>query len=139
MSKNVETFMAAHKAFNRRDLDAAVKHFAADVVYHDSPRGLTFKGPKAFKEFMQGWVTALSNCEVFEPKYHDAGDTVIAEFIGRGTNDGPLGPFPKTGKPLKLQICEVMHFNKKGEIIGGTNYYDQMSMLVQLGHAQAPK
>jgi steroid delta-isomerase-like uncharacterized protein len=139
MSKNVETFMAAHKAFNKRDFDGAVKHYAADAVYHDLPRGLTFKGPKAFTEFMQGWVTAMSNAEVFEPKYHDAGDTVIAEFVGRGTNDGPLGPLPKTGKPLKLHFCEVFQFNKQGQIVDGKVYYDQMSMLVQLGHVQPPK
>lgn len=138
-SKNVETLSAAHKAFNKREFDAVVKVMSEDVHYHDRARGVSFKGHGGFKEFMQGWVTAMSNAEVFEPKYIDGGDTVVAEFIGRGTNDGPLGTLPKTGKQLTLNFCEVIRFNERGQIVSGAVYYDQLSMMIQLGHAQPPK
>jgi steroid delta-isomerase-like uncharacterized protein len=138
-SKNVETFRAAHQAFNRRDFDAVVATMAENITYQDRARNVTFRGRTGFKEFMQGWVTAFSNAEVFEPQYIDAGNVVIAEFIARGVNDGSLGPLPATGKQGNFPYCEVMRFNDKGQIIAGAAYYDQLSIMVQLGHAQAPQ
>lgn len=134
-SKNLETFRAAHHAFNNRDFDAVLNLMAEDFTYQDRARGVTFRGRSGFREFMQGWVTAFSNAEVSEPKYSDAGTTVVAEFVGRGTNDGPLGPLPKTGKHMKVPFCEIMRFNEKGQIASGAAYYDQLSIMAQLGHA----
>ena len=51
----------------------------------------------------------------------------------RGTNDGPLGPFPATGKEWTLPICEMWHFDADGRVVGGEIYYDQVSLLTQLG------
>ena len=138
-SRNVETFRAAHQAFNRRDFDAVVTAMAENVTYEDRARNATFRGRAGFKEFMQGWVTALSNAEVSEPTYIDAGDVVVAQFTGRGTNDGPLGPLPATGKQLNLAFCEIIRFDDKGQIVSGALYYDQLSLFTQLGHAQAPQ
>ncbi len=112
---------------------------AEDLAYHDRALGATFTGRDGFREFMQGWVTAFSNAEVSEPNYIDAGDRVIAEFIARGVNDGPLGPLPKTGRQINLHMCEVMRFDDKGQIVSGNIYYDQLSMMTQLGHAQPAK
>jgi steroid delta-isomerase-like uncharacterized protein len=136
-SRNVETYRATHQAFNRRDFDAVVNSMAEDVSYHDRARDITFRGRTGFKEFMQGWVTAFSNSEVTEPVYIDAGDTVVAQFVGRGVNDGPLGPLPATGKSMTFHLCEVFRFNDAGQIVSGAIYYDQLSIMVQLGHAQA--
>lgn len=135
-SKNVETFRAAHRAFNQRDFEAVVNVMTEDVIYQDCARGVTFEGRSGFRQFMQGWVAAFSNAEVSEPKYSDAGNTVVAEFVGRGTNDGPLGPLPKTGRSIRVPFCEIMTFNEKGQIVSGAAYYDQLSILIQLGHAQ---
>jgi steroid delta-isomerase-like uncharacterized protein len=137
-SKNVETFMKAHKAFNERDFDAAADAFRDDAVYWDTSRNVQFRGKKEFIEFMRGWTSVLSNAEVHEPKYIDGGDTVIAQFIGRGVNDGSIGPLPPSGKELTLPFCEIMHFDKNGKVVRAEMYYDQLSMLTQLGHIKAP-
>ena len=136
VSKNVEAFRAAHQAFNRRDFDAVVNLLTEDFSYEDRPRGVTFTGRTGFREFMQGWVAAFSNATVSEPTYIDGGKIVVAEFVGRGTNDGPLGPLPATGRPMNVRFCEIMRFNDQGQIVSGAAYYDQLSMMVQLGHAQ---
>lgn len=138
-SRNVETYMAAHRGFNVRDFDAVVKLMAEDVIYHDRARDTTFRGRAGFKDFMQGWVASFSDAQVSEPTYIDAGDTVIAQFVGRGVNDGPIGPLPATGKPMKFEYCEILRFNDKGQVVSGDAYYDQLSILVQLGHAAVPQ
>src|SRR5437764_14508752 len=128
-SKNVETFRAAHDAFNRRDFDAYVSKMAPSFTYRDHARGVTFSGPEGFKEFLKGWATAFSNAQVTEPTYNDAGQTVIAEFTGRGKNDGALGPLPPTGRSMALPFCEIMRFDTQGRIVEGAAYYDQMTIL----------
>lgn len=133
-NRNVDTFKAAHQAFNKRKFDAVLEVMSDDIMYEDYPRGVTHRGRKAFKEFMQSWVSGFSNAEITEAKYIDGGDTVVAEFIARGTNDGSLGPMPKTGKTISLRMCEIVKFDAKGKIVSGRTYYDQATMMAQLGH-----
>jgi steroid delta-isomerase-like uncharacterized protein len=135
--RNVETVRAAHQAFNRRDFDAVVNSMTEDVSYRDQARDVTYNGRAGFREFMQGWVTTFSNASASGATYIDAGDTVVAEFTGTGVNDGPLGPMPATGRSVKFAICEVFRFNGEGKIVSGAIYYDQMSIMTQLGHVQA--
>lgn len=137
--KNVETCIAVHRGFNARDFDAVVKLAAEDLVYNDRARGITFRGRAGFKDHMNSWVAALSNAEVTEATYTDAGNAVVAQFVGRGLNDGPLGSLPPTGKRINLPFCEIFRFNDAGAIISGEAYYDQLSILIQLGHAKAPE
>jgi hypothetical protein len=33
-------------------------------------------------------------------------------------------------------MCEIIRFDAEGRIVSGGIYYDQLSMLTQLGHAQ---
>jgi steroid delta-isomerase-like uncharacterized protein len=134
-SRNVEILAASHEAFNRRDFDAIANIMTEDVVYHDRARGVVFRGREEFKQFLQGWATAFSDARVSEPTYIDAGDMVVTEFRGRGTNDGPMGPLPPTGKQLDCPFCEMFRFNAKGQIVSGGIYYDQLTIMMQLGHA----
>ncbi len=135
-SKNVETYRAAHHAFNTRDFDSCLRLMSEDLVYQDNPRGVTIRGREGFRRFMEEWATAFTNAEVSDPVYIDAGDTVVAEFVGRGVNDGSFGPFPPTGRQMRVPFCELFRFNDKGEMVSGGIYYDQLSILTQLGHMQ---
>ena len=136
-SKNVETFRTAHQAFNRREFDLVASMLSEQFTYEDRARGTTFKGRQGFKEFMQAWATAFSNASVTEPVYIDGGDVVVATFIGTGTNDGPFGTLLPTRKAMTLRFCEMMRFNPAGQIVSGEIYYDQLSLLSQLGVAAA--
>jgi steroid delta-isomerase-like uncharacterized protein len=137
-SRNVDTYRAGHEAFNRRDFDAMVKEYAERISWTDRARGITFATPEEFKdEFLGGWIQASSDCQVTDARYTDAGEMVVSRFTARGTNDGPLGPFPATGKEWMLPICEIWHFDD-GRVVGGEIYYDQASLLAQLGLLPEP-
>jgi steroid delta-isomerase-like uncharacterized protein len=138
-SSNVDTHRAGHEAFNRRDFTAMVARYADHITWTDHARGLTFETPEAFEsDFLQGWVQASSDCRVTDTRYTDAGDMVVARFTAQGTNDGPLGPFPATGRTWSLPICEMWHFDATGRVVGGEIYYDQATLLTQLGHLPQP-
>jgi hypothetical protein len=101
--------------------------------------GRTFTTPEEFRDdFLPGWVRASSDIRITDPSYLDAGDAVVARFTCRGTHDGPLGPFPATGKALALPLCELWHFDAGRRVVGGDLYYDQVSLLMQLGLMPQP-
>jgi steroid delta-isomerase-like uncharacterized protein len=135
-TKNTETAWALFESFNSRDFDANLRLAADDVVCEDRATGAILKGRSGFREFMQEWVNSFSNGECVELELIDAGDIVVAEFIGRGVNDGPLGPLPASGRQMNHRFCEVLRFNEQGQLVSITLYYDQLSLLAQLGHGQ---
>ncbi|HKA95207.1 MAG TPA: nuclear transport factor 2 family protein [Streptosporangiaceae bacterium] len=138
-SSNVETHRAGHEAFNHRDFEAMTKHYADSIAWTDHSQGRTFRTPQEFKEdFLPGWVTASSDIRVTDNRYIDAGQTVVCTFNVVGTHDGPLGPFPATGNELTLPLCEMWHFDSGGQVVGGDLYYDQVSLLTQLGLMPQP-
>lgn len=137
MSKNTEMVAALHQAFNRRDFATLSAGLAEDAVYVDAPRNVTARGRGQVLEHLMGWVHAMSNAEVAEARYVDAeGGVVLAQFTGRGKQDGPLGPFPPSGKSTQLPFCEVVRVAADGKITQITAYYDQISLLAPLGHVK---
>jgi ketosteroid isomerase-like protein len=58
--------------------------------------------------------------------------------MGRGTNDGPMGPGNAvTGKRMDMPFCEILRV-QDGRVVSGEIFYDQLTMLTQLGLAEAP-
>jgi SnoaL-like polyketide cyclase len=70
------------------------------------------------------------------PEYIDAGDIVVVQFTAVGTNDGPFGSTTPTGRKMSLRFCEICHFDKEGRMLSGGCYYDEYTLLTQLGHIQ---
>jgi steroid delta-isomerase-like uncharacterized protein len=138
-ASNLEIHRTGHEAFNQRDFEAMTRHYADRISWTDRATGWTFRTPREFRDdFLTGWVTAASDIRITEPRYLDAGRTVVCTFTVVGTHDGPLGPFPATGRRFALPLCELWHFDVGGRVVGGDLYYDQVSMLTQLGLLPEP-
>ncbi|HET7516894.1 MAG TPA: nuclear transport factor 2 family protein [Actinomycetes bacterium] len=138
-ASNVASHRAGHEAFNRRDFEAMTSQYADSITWTDQARGLTFRTPREFRdEFLAGWVQASSDIQVTGPRYLDAGQTAVCTFTVTGTHDGPLGAFPATGRAFTLPLCELWHFDPSGRVIGGDLYYDQVSLLTQVGLLPQP-
>lgn len=45
---------------------------------------------------------------------------------------------PATGKHVELPYLEIYHFNAEGKVSSGRAYFDQLTLLAQLGHSQVP-
>ena len=138
-SRNVKTYRAGNEAFNQRDFVAMTRQYAASITWTDHSQGRTFRTPRDFTDdFLPGWVRASSDIRITGPRYFDAGQTVGCTFTVTGTHDGPLGPLPATGKEFTLPLCEMWHFDSGGRVVGGDLYYDQVSLLTQLGLMPRP-
>ncbi len=138
-SRNVETYRAGHQAFNQRDFEAMTRRYIENITWIDHAQSRTFKTPQEFRdEFLAGWVRASSDIRITDPRYIDAGNTVVCTFTVIGTHDGPLGPFPASGREFTLPLCEMWHFDSSGRVVGADLYYDQVSLLTQLGLLPQP-
>jgi steroid delta-isomerase-like uncharacterized protein len=137
---NIDKYRSAHQAFNRRDWTGLVQNFAADFEYTDQARGVTLKGPQEFVDYLRtNWVAAFSDAAITEVGYIEAAGHLVAHFTCAGTNDGAFGPMPRTGRRIAAPCCEIMRFNAAGKIVSGSLYYDQVTILVQLGHMEPPR
>lgn len=137
-SSNLEAARAVFEGFNRRDLDAAAAGLAEGSILRDHPSGRTFTGAAAYKEFLSGWIKAFSDGKLTLLSYYDGGDAVACEGTYVGTNDGPLGPLPATGRRASLPFSAVWRFDAQGRIAEQEAYYDNLGLMVQLGHAEPP-
>ena len=136
---NTDTYRAGHEAFNQRDFEAMTRRYADSITWTDRAQGRTFTTPQEFRDaFLAGWVGASPDIRIIDAHYMDAGRTVVSTFSVVGTQDGQLGPFPATGKGFTLPLCEMWHFDSGGRVVGGDLYYDQVSLLTQLGLMPQP-
>jgi ketosteroid isomerase-like protein len=113
-----------------------VSNAVKGLAYMDHGRNITLNTRDKFREWTEGWAKAFSDGRITNSQYIDAGDIVVAQFTAEGTNDGPLGSLKPTGRKMSLAFCEICHFDKDGRVVSGGCYYDQYTLLTQLGHIQ---
>jgi len=135
-SKNVEKVRSAHESWNRRDFQGVIREAAEGLTYTDQGRNLTLTGRDKFREWTEAWAAAFSDGRITNARYIDAADTVVTQFTVEGTNDGPFGPLPPSGRRISVAFCEVCKLDKDGRVVSGSCYYDQYTLLTQLGHVQ---
>jgi steroid delta-isomerase-like uncharacterized protein len=133
-SKNVETVRAAHESWNRRDYEGVVRNMTEGVIYTDHARSQSFNTKQRFREWSESWAKALPDGKITNANYIDAGDTVVVQFTATGTNKGPFAGLQPTGRRVTFPFLEVWHFDKSGRMVSGNAYYDQYTILTQLGH-----
>ena len=69
---------------------------------------------------------------------HHADDAVLVEAVVRGTHKGPLQSLPPTGREFELPILAIFVFEGDDNLVCERVYFDQMTVLRQLGIARDP-
>ena len=134
-----QTHREFQAAFNRRDWDVAMRTLAPDTTYTDHARRETMRGPDEIVTYFQSFIDGFSDAHVDDATYHHVGDVSISQFIGKGTQDGALGPFSPSGRWAETPYCEILRFDDQGRVVTGELYYDLFSMLVGLCHLPSPE
>jgi steroid delta-isomerase-like uncharacterized protein len=137
VQSTADAAFALFEAWERRDWDAVAGLVADDVRFADHPTGRTLDGRSQFLEWFESWAEACPDSTV-SPTVLAAGDDAVVQGVWRGTNDGAFGPFPATGRRVELPFVNVAHGDGAGRIARGEAYYDQLGLLVQLGHMEPP-
>jgi len=130
---NIQAALENIEAFNTGDWDRLKKCLSSNVVYEDIPSRRQLQGVGRFVEEYQTWKSAAPDCKGTVLRTFVSGDTVIVEVNWRGTNTGPLGAQPPTGKVWDINGCQVITI-ENDKVKELHQYYDMFSLLQQLGH-----
>jgi len=132
----------ALEIWNEGNLDLVDDFYSPDYVRHHVDMYEDIKGIDAYKQ----WIT---NTRTIFPDFNvtQEGDTIfkddkiVLRWIAEGTNTGPLnmpiGTFPSTGKKVSFYGVFITHVIE-GKIVEEWVYYNQASLLQQLGFTFTP-
>ncbi|MER7082646.1 SnoaL-like polyketide cyclase [Saccharopolyspora kobensis] len=131
--RNQDTHRKLHELFNERRLDEIDHYVGTEFAYIDHPRRGTMHTLAQFEEWLGEWIAGFSDARAIGASYVDGPGFSVAYFHGRGTNDGRLGGRAPTGRQMDMAFCETLRYDEHGRVIGGEIYYDQLTLLNQLG------
>jgi steroid delta-isomerase-like uncharacterized protein len=119
------------ETWNRRDWD----HYGSmmhDKYSYTGGDGQKMPGREAGLGVAQMFANALSDGVIDIQSVYADGDTVVVEFMGKGTHDGDLMGVAPTGKKLNVPVCDVLEI-RDGKIYAEREYIDIMTIMTQLG------
>lgn len=117
-------------------LDKSLTMFSEDCEVIDVPSGVTSRGPDGYRQTMMFFLDGFPDSTIEITNLFATEDEAVIEFIGRGTNTGPLhmptGDVPPTGRPVEMRFCDVYRI-KHGKFVSYRSYYDTLGFMQQLG------
>jgi steroid delta-isomerase-like uncharacterized protein len=130
--------LALFDSWEKRDYDTCMSFFASGMPVRDYPRGIVITEPPEIRDWLEAWATACPDSTGGVTVGAVSGDAAVLQGTYVGTNTGPFGPLPATGKSVSLPFAIVLRFNDTGLVSGYDVYYDQYTLLTQLGHIPTP-
>jgi len=112
---------------------------AAEFVEHaPPPPGITSTGLQSLKDIIAWSHTAYPDMKMTVLSSAMEGDMLFVHFNQKGTNSGAMGPdMPATGKAIDVSGVDIIRF-ANGKAVEHWGYWDETTMMQQLGLAPAP-
>lgn len=122
------------EAMNSRQLDLLDDIVAPDFIRHcQATPDVHVRSLQEFKEFLRQ-DTAVFPDSIQTARHIVAdGDLVAVWETYEGTQKGPMGPFPASGRRIQLDIAVFLRL-ENGKIAEIWVTWDNMAALAQLGH-----
>lgn len=130
------------EVFNRRDLALCDELIAVDFVEHAlAPFGQAepgrVNGPLAMRETVNWLHAQFPDMHFTIEAIIAEGDLVSARLRGEGTNLGPIGRIPPTGKRFSAYSSHWYRI-RDGKIVEHWATRDDLTTFLQLGIIQSP-
>lgn len=135
MLDNTNRAEAVFNAWEDRDFHSLVENMVEDVVVN-APGQVVVEGRAGVSEWYASWATACPDAVAGARCVGASSSTAVMEGVYSGTNTGQFGPMPPTGKSVSLPWVNVYTFNSSGQITKVNAYFDQTTLLAQLGDQQ---
>jgi steroid delta-isomerase-like uncharacterized protein len=129
---SLSTARAYIDAWNRHDRDAVAAAFLPTGTYRDPncPHGVSGGALVAYVDTL---VTAFPDLSFDERRAAEIGnDTVMIQWVMRGTNLGPIAGSPPTNKTIALRGIDLIQV-ENGSISSVEGFFDGRALLGQLG------
>ncbi|MBA3234898.1 MAG: ester cyclase [Chloroflexi bacterium] len=126
------TMRRVYDMLNAGDIDGFVDLMADDVVEHEDLQGL--EPTKAgIKEFFRAYLAAFPDLRMDAQDVLASGDKVVARVQATGTNHGAFMGMEATGKPIDVQLIDIIRFGDDGLVHEHWGVMDSLTMMQQLG------
>jgi steroid delta-isomerase-like uncharacterized protein len=140
MSVNSELLDLYVERYNAGDLDGVMELYAEDAV-QNMPDG-SFEGRRAIRERLAQELNAFSDVNHTVRSFVEQGDAFCDEWTFAGTHSAPLllpdgRELAPTGKRVEIAGMECCQM-RDGRLMVDTLYYDNLSVLAQLGLLPEP-
>lgn len=122
------------ESLNRGDVSGADEAFAPDCVIHITGSPVPDLDLGGFKQMVSVLLAAFPDLHFTVEDQITAGEKVAMRWVAEGTNTGPFGAAPPTGKPIRV---EGLLFDRvvDGRVVERWEQWDQPAMMRQLGLA----
>ena len=132
---NAEQFQAHldQRSVNTHDAEAVARWFAPDGVQRRVATAEVAQGRDAVREGVAALFRAFPDFHVRVRDLFTAGDRTCAECTYTGTHKGDFAGIAATGRPIEVDGCYVFRWNKDGLAQEENIYFDNATILMQLG------
>jgi steroid delta-isomerase-like uncharacterized protein len=122
------------EGLNRGDVSIADRVFASDCVIHINGSPDPDLSVDGFKQMMSGLLAAFPDLHLTIDDQIGAGDKVATRWSAEGTNSGPFGTVPATGRRVRVNGL-ILDRVAGGKVVERWEQWDQMGTMQQLGLA----
>lgn len=121
-------------AVNARDFDALDNLIAADVRrYSGATPDVAVRSLADFKAFLHQDLAGVPDAVQEVNQIFSNGPMVAVHVTYKGTQSGPMGPFPPSNRQLELPFIGILRV-EGGKIAEIWVEWDNLNALSQLGH-----
>src|SRR5215213_4204334 len=117
--------------WNRGNVDIAAEVFADDYVRHDWRPSQAEPGPTGQKRIAADLRRAFPDLRFDVEMIIAEGDPVAARSTAAGTNSGPCGGQPATGRRARFSGVNIFRF-ENGKVAEIWNHRDDLGLMEQL-------
>ena len=137
-SDGTDIVLGMTDAINARDLDRLGEFVADDVVRHSyATPGVNVTNLEEFRAFLESDIAAVPDSVQTVDVIFGNGEYVGVRARYNGTQQGPMGPFPATGKPIEIAFVGLLRI-ENGKVAEIWVEWDNLGALIALGHIPLP-
>ena len=122
---------------NERRLDLIEKHYAPDLILKTSSMLQTSKGYEGFRTWLNSVYTSVPDNHITFNEFYVDGNVIFTRWSGTGTNTGPLGEIPATGRSFSNSGLSFYRV-ENGMIAEMEVVFDNLDTMLQLGFTLTP-
>ncbi len=132
-----ETVRILYDMFNTGKLDGVENYVAENFVDHQMDPSITTTGIQGLRDLVALYHTGMPDMNQEMLSISTTGDRTYVHLRMKGTNTGPWGAMPATGKAMDVMGADVVRF-ENGKAVEHWGYMEEMKMMTQLGLMPAP-
>ena len=128
--RNKANYLAAKAAYNARDLDRCLAHYAPDHQIMSRP---TPPGRQHIRAFFEATFATWPDIQLVVENAVAEGDWVMGRSISTATHSATVMGVPATGKKIQTSFWDLHRFDEDGLIAQTWNLMDSLTIMQQLG------